>query len=194
MLRKLFTLTATALLAGGTLLGITATQSLADDAGTVTSSVAPQAPAVACILIDSGATPGDPLSLNFGTDIAFSAPGANSVRTIDHLDAPTYKSCSTGSQKVFSHSLNMTNGSGATWTNTVETGAICPELNTFRMVLNLATVVGIQLGATGVVIETGIPAGALGAEWDYILTMACQGSSGGGTTMTGGVVFTAVLE
>ncbi len=192
MIRSFLAATAAAVLLGGAILGITATQTLADTEGTVASSVGAQTASVACILIVSGATPGDPMSLNFGTEVPFSQTGAPNDKFIDHTDAPTYESCSTGSQKVMSRATDMTNGSGGTWQ--AGTGSGCPAVNQFGMVLNLATVVGIGLSSVDTLIETGIGPGAPGAEWDYILTMPCTGSSGGGTTMSGAVVFTAVLE
>jgi hypothetical protein len=119
--------------------------------------------------------------------LGFSSPTAN----VTAADTLGYTSCSAAAQKVFARATDAT-GTAATWTLTTYKYPCTDGVNKYALDLYAGGIDRATLSATDQAIETLAP-GVPGAVNLLSLTMPCQGSTGGGQTMSFQVHFTATL-
>ena len=166
-------------------LGLNAGPSFGADNVTINAAVGVAAPAVPCISISGSNTFG------FGLNAAFSKPGAANQVTLpsDQVDLST--ACATVAQNILMRSSAFSNGTGGSWALNQTATDICAVGNgvdrtTLRVsnidIANADTQIGSAVAANNIVPATAT------------LRMPCQGSSGGGTTMSSTVTVTAVIS
>jgi hypothetical protein len=145
------------------------------DAGTVNATVTVAGP---CLTVPT-------TTIDFKS-LRFSSPTSN----VTGAETVGYTSCSAAAQKVFARGTDAT-GTSATWTLTSYSTPCADAVNKYGVELHVAGQ-RVTLRATDQEIETLAP-GLPGATTMLELTMPCQGSTGGGQTMSFQVHFTATL-
>jgi hypothetical protein len=146
------------------------------DAGTVTATVTVAGP---CITVPT-------------TTIDFKSLGFSGATTpVAGVETLGYTSCSAAAQKVFARGTDAT-GTSATWTLAAFAYPCLGGVNKFVLNLYAGGSLHTTLSGTDQEIET-VAAGLPGSVNMLQLIMPCQGSSGGGQTMSFQVHFTATL-